>query len=102
MSALQTDIVIIGSGAAGGVLAATLAEHTGQRILLLEKGGYFTHEFFDQRELDMTVLLADKGARTTVDGAIPVTGGECVGGGTTVNYALSFDPIRDVRRAVLV
>jgi choline dehydrogenase-like flavoprotein len=96
MSALETDIVIIGSGAAGGVLAATLAEHTGQRIVLLEKGGHFTHEFFDQRELDMTVLLADRGARATVDGAIPVTGGECVGGGTTVNYALSFDPIRDV------
>lgn len=96
MTTLDTDILIIGTGAAGGVLAATLSEFTGQRIMMLEKGGYFTHDFFDQRELDMNVLYADGGARTTVDGAIPVQSGECVGGGTTVNFALSFDPRQDV------
>lgn len=98
MTTLQADILVIGSGAAGGVLAATLSEFTGQRIILIEKGGYFTHEFFDQRELDMNVLYADRGARATVDGAMPVQGGECVGGGTTVNFALSFDPREDVWR----
>jgi choline dehydrogenase-like flavoprotein len=96
MTTLDTDILVIGSGAAGGVLAATLSEFTGQRIVMLEKGGYFTHEFFDQRELDMNVLYAERGARATVDGAIPVQSGECVGGGTTVNFALSFDPRAEV------
>jgi choline dehydrogenase-like flavoprotein len=96
MTTLETDILIIGTGAAGGVLAATLSEFTAQRIVMLEKGGYFTHEFFDQRELDMNVLYADRGGRATVDGAMPVQSGECVGGGTTVNFALSFDPRQDV------
>ena len=94
MRVLDADIVIVGSGAAGGVLAATLAELTALRIVLLERGGHFGREFFNQREWDMSqALYAEKGARTTEDGAIPVRGGECVGGGTTVNVALSFDPI---------
>lgn len=61
--------------------------------MLVEKGPYYGAEFFNQRELDMQRLLAQNGARSTSDGAIPVAGGECVGGGTTVNYALAFDPI---------
>jgi choline dehydrogenase-like flavoprotein len=96
INALSCDVLIVGSGAAGATLAATLAESTSLSIILLEKGGYYGAEFFNQRELDMTALLADNGARTTVDGAIPVAGGQCVGGGTTVNYALSFDPIPGV------
>ena len=96
MTRLTCDILIIGSGAAGGVLAATLSELTGKRIVLVEKGGYFTRDFFNQNEWDMRVLYADEGQRSTVDGAIPIRGGECVGGGTTVNVALSFDPVRAV------
>lgn len=61
------DILIIGSGAAGGVLASTLAELTKQRILLVERGGYFGRSAFDQREIDMLRLYADRGGRSTVD-----------------------------------
>ena len=96
MKSLNCDILIIGSGAAGGVIAATLAEQTDKKILIVEKGGYFTKSFFNQQELDMHVLIADKGARLTDDDSIPVAGGECVGGGTTVNLALSFDPVQAV------
>jgi choline dehydrogenase-like flavoprotein len=96
MTRIACDMLVIGSGAAGGVLAATLSELTGKRIVLVEKGGYFTKEFFNQRELDMSVLYAENGGRRTVDGAIPVRGGECVGGGTTVNVALSFNPVQPV------
>ncbi|MDB5051384.1 MAG: family oxidoreductase [Fibrobacteres bacterium] len=96
MRRVECDILIIGSGAAGGVLAATLAEATGKRIVLVEKGGHFGKEFFTQREWDANALYAGSGARATSDGSIPVRGGECVGGGTTVNIALCFDPVRDV------
>jgi choline dehydrogenase-like flavoprotein len=44
----------------------------------------------------MRVLYAEQGQRATADGAIPTRGGECVGGGTTVNVALCFDPVRPV------
>ena len=93
---IDCDILIIGSGAAGGALAATLSELTRQSIVLVDKGPHYTSEFFNQREWDMTSLYAGRGTRSTVDGAIPVRGGECVGGGTTVNYALALDPVPDV------
>jgi choline dehydrogenase-like flavoprotein len=96
MTPLTCDIVIIGSGAAGGVLAATLSELTNKKIIVLEKGGWFGAEFFNQREWDMRVLYADEGGQTTLDGAIPVRNGECVGGGTTVNFALCFDPVERI------
>lgn len=99
MTKLSCDVLIVGSGAAGATLAATIAERSSLSVLIVEKGGYYGAEFFNQRELDMMALLADKGARSTVDGAIPVAGGQCVGGGTTVNYALSFDPVPSVWRS---
>jgi choline dehydrogenase-like flavoprotein len=96
VTSLSCDILIIGSGAAGGVLAATLSELTTRKIILIEKGGWFGADFFNQREWDMRVLYAEDGRRSSADGSIPIRGGECVGGGTTVNYALCFDPIEQV------
>ena len=93
MTKISCDVLIVGSGAAGATLAATIAEYSPASVVLVERGGYYGAEFFNQRELDMMALLAENGARATVDGAIPVAGGQCVGGGTTVNYALSFEPI---------
>jgi choline dehydrogenase-like flavoprotein len=95
---LDCDVLVVGAGAAGSVLAATLAELTPHRIVLLEKGGHYTSTFFNQREWDMNVLYAERGTRSTADGAMPVRGGECVGGGTTVNYALALAPVPAVWR----
>ena len=97
MRTIDADVLIIGSGAGGGVLAGTLTELLpGKRIVIAEKGGYFGAEFFNEREWDMRVLFADKGRRSTADGAIPVRSGECVGGGTMVNVAFCHDPIPGV------
>ncbi len=96
MTRLECDILIIGSGAAGGTLAAVLSAQTPHSIILVEKGPHYTSRFFNQREWDMNALYADEGNRATHDGAIVVRGGECVGGGTTVNVALSLDPHADV------
>jgi choline dehydrogenase-like flavoprotein len=91
---IDCDVLVIGSGAAGSVLAATLAELTGLRIILVERGGYFGREAMTQHEWQMSQrLYAGGGTRTTEDGAIAVRGGECVGGGTTVNVALCLDPV---------
>jgi len=91
---IDCDVLVIGSGAAGSVLAATLAEQTDLRIVLVERGGHFGREAMTRREWQMVQrLYADGGSRTTDDGAISVRGGECVGGGTTVNVALCLDPV---------
>ncbi|HEY9854448.1 MAG TPA: GMC family oxidoreductase [Stenomitos sp.] len=89
---LAADAVVIGTGAGGAVLASELAEG-GRSVIMLDKGGYHTRKDFNQKEQDMMPLLfEDAGARTTRNGAITVLHGKTVGGGTTVNWAICFDP----------
>jgi len=93
---LTTAVCVIGTGVGGAVLASELAE-AGLRVVMLEKGGHYTRRDFNQREADMMPLLyADGGARTTRDGGIVLLHGESVGGGTTVNWGICFDPPADV------
>jgi choline dehydrogenase-like flavoprotein len=97
MRTIEADVLIIGSGAGGGVLAGTLTELLpGKRIVVAEKGGDYGAEFFTQREWDSRVLFAEQGRRSTADGGIPVKGGECVGGGTKINVTFCHDPLPDV------
>lgn len=97
MNAVDCDVLIVGSGAAGAVLAATLAERTALDVVLVEGGGHFGREAMTGDEGQMLRrLYAGGGLRTTDDGAIAVRGGECVGGGTTVNVALCLDPVPQV------
>lgn len=89
---LEAEICVIGSGAGGAVFAAEMAE-AGLKVVLLEKGPYVGRKDFNQQERDMMPLLYEEGGlRTTVDGGIQVLHGHSVGGSTTVNWAICFDP----------
>ena len=89
---LAADACVVGTGAGGAVFASELAE-AGKRVVMLEKGGLYTRKDFSQDEATMMPKLFDAaGARTTADGGIVVLHGACVGGGTTVNWAICFDP----------
>src|SRR4051812_26451954 len=44
---LEADVVVVGSGAGGGVIAGTLAKQ-GQKVVVLEAGGYFNEADFNQ------------------------------------------------------
>ncbi|GAB3303254.1 GMC family oxidoreductase N-terminal domain-containing protein [Hymenobacter tenuis] len=84
------DVLVIGSGAGGGVVAGELAA-AGQAVLVLEKGPYFHGPDFCQREVEMLGALYDgRGALSTQDGGIALLAGSCLGGGTTVNWAGAF------------
>src|SRR6266581_1565901 len=86
----RADACVIGSGAAGAVMAARLAE-MGARVVLLEEGGLYTRNDFDLQEATAYPrLYQEKGQRATADLAITVLQGRCVGGGTTVNWTTSF------------
>jgi|SRR5215208_2461038 NADPH-dependent 2,4-dienoyl-CoA reductase/sulfur reductase-like enzyme len=52
----SVDVCVIGSGAAGAILAAKLAQ-AGKSVVILEKGGYYDGESMNQREADMLPLL---------------------------------------------
>jgi choline dehydrogenase-like flavoprotein len=85
---LSCDVVVIGSGAGGGVAAARLAE-AGHDVLVLEEGGYYAPDDFDELEGAMgDKLLADRGLRATTDLSISILQGRAVGGGTTVNWMI--------------
>ncbi|MBX0291473.1 FAD-dependent oxidoreductase [Hymenobacter sp. HSC-4F20] len=84
------EVLVIGSGAGGGVVAGELAA-AGHDVLVLEKGPYFHGPDFTQREVDMLGALYDgRGGISTQDGGIALLAGSCLGGGTTVNWAGAF------------
>jgi choline dehydrogenase-like flavoprotein len=95
---LRCDVVVVGSGAGGGVVAGELAAH-GLDVVVLEKGGYYSAGDFTHYEGEMLSRLYDGGGLTTShDLGVVILQGSCLGGGTVVNYATSFrtpDAVRE-------
>jgi choline dehydrogenase-like flavoprotein len=84
----EADLVVVGSGAGGGMLLRDAAL-AGLRVIALEEGGHHEPASFTQRERDMLPrLFQDAGGRQTVDGAITVLQGRGVGGSTVHNTNL--------------
>ncbi|MGO9271468.1 MAG: GMC family oxidoreductase N-terminal domain-containing protein [Terriglobia bacterium] len=98
MTTLDYDVVIVGSGAAGGVLAERLSPlaKQGARIAMLEAGPYYARESFTQREDEMSKLFWSRGAFYVRDGSLSIAAGRCVGGSTTVYTAVTFRTPRAV------
>ena len=93
----SADVCIIGSGAAGAVLAKELAE-TGRSVILIEKGGYYEGKDMNQRELDMMPLLWKNAGFNFADNLrIAIAQGCCLGGSTIINDAVCFDTPQKVR-----
>jgi choline dehydrogenase-like flavoprotein len=90
-AAAEFDVVVVGSGAGGAVIAAELAE-AGLRVAVLEEGEHTATEQFTTNTLDMLRLLyRDCGASTTLGRApIQFSEGRCVGGSTVVNGGMAF------------
>lgn len=85
---IETDLVVVGSGA-GGLAAAMAAAEAGVRTLVLEGGEYLTPADMSQREEQMFPrLLQDCGSRTTADRAVKLYQGRGVGGSTLHNLNL--------------
>ena len=87
---LEADVVIVGSGAAGGIAAETLAQ-AGLSVVVLESGGYYTASEFSQNEFfAMPMLYQDGGQQRSKDGQIRILQGRAVGGSTVVNWTTCF------------
>ncbi|MBZ0284385.1 MAG: GMC family oxidoreductase N-terminal domain-containing protein [Anaerolineae bacterium] len=87
---LYTDVLVIGSGAGGGVVAAELSA-SGQDVIVIEKGPYYAEQDFHGRELEsMEKLFERHGSLTTADLSMMVLAGSALGGGTTVNWSASL------------
>lgn len=89
--ALECDVVVVGSGAGGAVVAAELAE-AGLDVVVLEEGDHHPTGSFTSSTTEMLRrLYRDCGASLTV-GRVPVgfSEGRTVGGSTVVNGAMAF------------
>jgi len=86
---LAADVVVIGSGAGGGVAASAFAR-AGLRVIVLEAGAAFDARTFRQREIDMADLYLDGALTATHDLGVAILAGATLGGGTTVNWCTSF------------
>jgi choline dehydrogenase-like flavoprotein len=93
---LSADVVVIGSGAGGAVVAAELTA-SGSDVIVLEMGDYLNEADFTGNEAEMMPrLYLGHGLLATSDLGITVLAGSCLGGGTVVNWSDSLRTPPDV------
>jgi len=90
VSELACDVVIIGSGAGGGISAEILAR-SGLKVIIVEEGPLRTAKDFKMMEKEAYAdLYQEVAGRQTLDKGIQILQGRAVGGSTTVNWTSSF------------
>ncbi len=102
---IETDVVIVGSGAGGSFIASEIAALTNERVLVLEMGDFVHPTEFAQREILMMPRIFHTEFSTThvpgTDMEVPTVStaavtGKLVGGSATINHALAFEPPKPV------
>jgi choline dehydrogenase-like flavoprotein len=95
---LEADVVVVGSGAGGGVAAARLAE-AGRAVLIVEAGDFVPETAMSPLELEgFDRLYLDHGLTATADLSIAILAGATLGGGTTVNWMTCLEPPAGLRQ----
>ena len=96
---VNADVAIVGSGAAGALLAYRLAE-LGREVVVLEGGKHVDpRDFTEDERVQFSNLYADGAMQMSKDARFQVLQGKCVGGSTVVNNAVCLDiPERTLKR----
>ncbi|KAI1153788.1 long-chain fatty alcohol dehydrogenase [Nemania diffusa] len=95
-SIISTDVVIVGSGCGGGVCAEVLSK-AGYRVVVVERGYYFSPDEFPMALNRTYNIFQGGGGMASADGSTLVTAGRCWGGGGTVNWSASLQTPSNVR-----
>ncbi len=93
MKEVHYDVVIVGSGAGGGTVAAELAELAvaGKRVAVFEQGARLRDDEFTGREIEMAdALYEDGGGFLTAQGTMTLAFGRVYGGSTVVYTGTSL------------
>ncbi len=95
--AFDADVVVVGSGCGGGLIAGKLAQ-SGKKVIVVEAGGYYNESDFVQLELAAyQTLFLRGGFFNSADGMLAIAAGSTVGGGSTVNWSNSIVTPKRVR-----
>ncbi len=88
---IDCDVVVVGSGAGGAVVARELAE-MGHAVVVIEEGKYFRRHEFTGRAMEMQRKLYRNAGATVAVGntGIPIPLGRSVGGTTTINSGTCY------------
>ncbi len=87
---LSADVIIVGTGAGGGITAEILSK-AGLKVIMIEEGPLRHSDQFKMMEkFAYPDLYQEAAARKTADKAIHIMQGRSVGGSTTVNWTSSF------------
>jgi choline dehydrogenase-like flavoprotein len=83
---LTADVVVVGSGSGGGVIAGELAG-AGLDVVVLEAGGHVEEPDYPADELSaLRELYWRRGLNLTEDGNVAILAGATLGGGSTINW----------------
>ena len=88
---VEAEVVVVGTGAGGAVVARELAAK-GHAVVMLEEGQYYTRkDFTDNRTEQVEKMYRSKGLIFTMGNTpILLPLGRCVGGTTTINSGTCF------------
>lgn len=89
---IQTDVVIVGSGAGGAVMAYEMAK-AGRKVLVLESGRYWPSAEFSENLGDtLTKVYRDQAAQGNTTTDVLFLEGNCVGGSTVISACVMQRP----------
>lgn len=87
---VKCDVVVVGSGSGGGVVAGVLAK-AGYKVLVLEKGSYLARNQLSLLEREaMDQMYLGHGILATENMDVLLLAGSTVGGGSTINWSASI------------
>lgn len=86
---VSADVVVVGSGAGGGIAAGGFAR-AGKRVIVIEAGKAFAPGQVQQLEQNMSEMYLDRGVAATDDLGVAILAGSALGGGTKINWCTSF------------
>ncbi|HEX5278257.1 MAG TPA: GMC family oxidoreductase [Fluviicoccus sp.] len=86
---LNVDVVVVGSGTGGAVIAHELAA-SGKSVVILEAGRYIpSSQFTEDMAWSLENLYKDVGTQTNTIGDMVVLEGNCVGGSSVISAAIA-------------
>lgn len=87
---LKADVVVVGAGAGGSILAFELA-NAGRSVIILESGPYVpSSEFHEDMAETMERMYVDGALQVNSTFDVPVFQGRCVGGSTVIDAGVAF------------